>query len=279
MIKETVLITGGTSGVGKATVLKLAELSYKIVLLARSEEKASKTIKEIKLKTPDAELDFILGDLSSLSSIKKAAAAFKEKYSSLNILINNAGGVFSKKEFTEDGLEWGFQVNHLGHFLLTNLLIESLLTAGNAKVINLSSEAHRMGNIDFNNLNCEKKFSTWKQYGTTKLMNLLFSKSLANNFPGLSAYAVHPGVVRTGFGANNSGILGWFNKMPFLITPEQGAETTVFLCTTNAAKLTNGGYYKKSKLAYAAVQSQDIDIQEGLWAASLKILKEKGFIA
>lgn len=280
MNNKTVLITGATSGVGKATAIALAKLGLKIVILARNKQKADKTLLEILNAVPGAELEILEGDLASLKSIKKAAEVFVSKYDKLDILINNAGGVFSKKEITEDGFEWGFQVNHLGHFLLTYLLLDKLKAAGNSRIINLSSEAHRMGSIDFTNLNCERKFSGWRQYGATKLMNLIFAKSIANKFgeSGLMAFSVHPGVVRTGFGANNSGLLSFFNKMPFLITPEKGAETSVFLATADATKLVNGGYYKKSAIAYAGVESQDFEVQTELWDVSEKMLKEKNLI-
>jgi retinol dehydrogenase 12 len=277
---KVIVITGGTSGVGKATVEKLSSFGSHVILIARNISKAQKVVEEIKKNFSDAKIDVIEGDLSSLQSISKAAEHIKSRYANVDVLINNAGGVFSKKEMTEDGFEWAFQINHLAHFLLTNLLLESLLKSEEPRVINLSSEAHRIGSINFVNLNCEKKFRTWRQYGATKLMNILFAKGLANRFAdkGLSAFSVHPGVVKTEFGANNRGFLGYFNKMPFLITPEKGAETSIYLATQDIKKLNNGGYYKKSMISYSSLESQDIEVQNHLWEISVKLLHEKGFI-
>jgi NAD(P)-dependent dehydrogenase (short-subunit alcohol dehydrogenase family) len=277
---KIIVITGGTSGVGKATVVKLASFGSKVVILARNKNKAELVLKEIKKSIPDAQLDFVETNLSSLKSVAKAAEQILLKYKTIDVLINNAGGVFSEKEITEDGFETAFQVNHLSHFLLTQLLLPSLLSSPQSRVINLSSEAHRIGSIDFSNLNGEKKFSTWKQYGATKLMNVIHAKGLANRYSdkGLMAFSLHPGVVRTEFGSNNGGLLGYFNKMPFLITPEKGAETSIYLASQEAFKLQNGGYYKKSMIAYSSLQSQDLDIQEELWNVSMELLKSKGYL-
>ena len=280
MKTKTILITGGTSGVGKATVEKLASFGSHIILLVRNRAKAKSVIETITKNFVDARIDIIEGDLSSLKSISAAANEIKVKYPVIDVLINNAGGVFSKKEMTEDGFEWAYQVNYLSHFLLTNLIIENLLKSEDPRVINISSEAHRIGSINFDNLNCEVKFGAWKQYGTTKLMNILFSKGLTNRFSsmGLYSFALHPGVVKTEFGANNKSFLRYFNKMPFLISAEKGAETSVYLATQDIKKLNNGGYYKKSVISYSSLDSQDIEVQQQLWDVSLKQLEEKGFI-
>ncbi len=280
MKTKTILITGGTSGVGKATVEKLASFGSHIILLVRNRAKAKSVIETITKNFVDARIDIIEGDLSSLKSISAAANEIKVKYPVIDVLINNAGGVFSKKEMTEDGFEWAYQVNYLSHFLLTNLIIENLLKSEDPRVINISSEAHRIGSINFDNLNCEVKFGAWKQYGTTKLINILFSKGLTNRFSsmGLYSFALHPGVVKTEFGANNKSFLRYFNKMPFLISAEKGAETSVYLATQDIKKLNNGGYYKKSVISYSSLDSQDIEVQQQLWDVSLKQLEEKGFI-
>lgn len=277
MKTKTVLITGATSGVGFATAKALAQKGFTTVLLARNEEKVNKTVALLKKIAPNATIDFVLGDLSDLESIKVAAKDFKERYQELDVLVNNAGGIFDSYQKTKDGFEWGFQVNHLGHYYLTNLLKKELLNASEPRVINLSSEAHKMGKFDIENLNCEKKFSGWAQYGSTKLMNILFTKGLVKNFENINAYAVHPGVVKTGFGSNNGGLLKYFSWMPFLITPEQGAETSVHLATAAISELKNGYYYKKSKPAAIAKNGMDNNFRDQLWDASKKLLKSKGF--
>lgn len=247
MKSKIVVLTGGTSGIGKATVEKLVTFGSTVVLLARDKTKAELVRKEILNTFPDGKIDIFEGDLENLKSIKDAAQAIKARYPFIDILINNAGGVFSEFKKTNDGFEQGFQINHLAHFLLTQILLENLLKSDDPRVINLSSEAHRMGKFTLGNLNAEKKFSAWKQYGAGKLMNILFAKALANKFgeQGLMAFSLHPGVVKSGFGANNTGFLKYFNKMPFLITPEKGAETSIYLATQDKGKLNNGGYYKR----------------------------------
>ncbi len=276
MKNKIALLTGGTSGIGKATLEKLISFGTTVILLVRNPGKANLLKVEVLKNYPNGTIEIFEGDLVSLKSIKSAAEAIKAKYTGIDILINNAGGVFSEFEQTKDGFEMGFQVNHLAHFLLTNLLLDNLLRSKEPRVINLSSEAHRIGKLDMGNLNAEKKFGTWKQYGATKLMNILFTKALANKYAskGLSAFSVHPGVVKSSFGANNGGVLKYFNKMPFLISPEKGAETSIYLATQDISKLKNGAYYKRSQIAYSSLESQDIDAQNKLWDISEKYLRD-----
>ena len=276
MNNKIAIITGGTSGIGKATAEKLVTFGTTVVFLARDVQKAELVKRDILKTFPNGRIDIFEGDLKDLKSIKTAGEALKAKYPIIDILINNAGGVFSEFERTVDGFEVGFQVNHLGHFLLTQILLENLLKSPDSRIINLSSEAHRIGKFSVSNLNAEKKFSTWKQYGAAKLMNILFTKALANKNgeQGLMSFAVHPGVVKSGFGANNSGFLKYFNKMPFLITPEKGAETSIYLATQSKEKLSNGGYYKRCQISYSSLESQDVVSQNQLWDISMKMIKD-----
>ena len=276
MNNKIAIITGGTSGIGKATAEKLVTFGTTVVFLARDVQKAELVKRDILKTFPNGRIDIFEGDLKDLKSIKTAGEALKAKYPIIDILINNAGGVFSEFERTVDGFEVGFQVNHLGHFLLTQILLENLLKSPDSRIINLSSEAHRIGKFSVSNLNAEKKFSTWKQYGAAKLMNILFTKALANKYgeQGLMSFAVHPGVVKSGFGANNSGFLKYFNKMPFLITPEKGAETSIYLATQSKEKLSNGGYYKRCQISYSSLESQDVVSQNQLWDISMKMIKD-----
>jgi NAD(P)-dependent dehydrogenase (short-subunit alcohol dehydrogenase family) len=277
---KTILITGASSGVGLATTKILAAKGHKIIMICRNVEKGLDIVENLQKEHPDYDLDVIGMDLEDLQSIVSGTKYIIAKYEALDVIINNAGGIFSEREITMNGFEKAFQVNHLGHFLLTVRLLPLLLESAESRVINLSSEYHRRGKIDIDNLNGEKKFGGWMQYGNTKLMNIVFAKALANKYQskGLNAFSVHPGVVRTGFGSNNTGLLGLFNKMPFLITPEKGAETSVFLATEDIKNLKNGGYYKSAKLASADLQAHDTDNQEKLWAKSEAMLKAKAFL-
>lgn len=275
-----VLITGGTSGIGEATATALAKQGFYITLMARNIEKAQSYVSRIKERSNNNNISILKGDLASLSSIENAAAEYTNQIGKLDILINNAGGIFNQYEKTTDDLEWGFQVNYLSHFLLTNRLLPLLRQSSDARIIHLSSEAHRIGKIDFANLNCEKSFGGWRQYGATKLMNILFSNELHHRFntEGIASFSLHPGVVRTNFGKNNSGILQFFSLMPFIKTPEEGASTSIFLATqpTTIRKF-SGNYLKDSKLAIPIKTATDKVVQQQLWEASVRILKEKGF--
>ncbi len=273
---KTIIITGATSGIGRATAKKLSEQGNEIILIARDLNKGQTVAKEIQSV---GKIQVFVGDLASLKSIHNVSNEILDAGITPDILINNAGGIFNNKIFTEDGFEWGFQINHLAHFYLTKRLLPEILKKPEAKIINLSSEAHKFGKIDFENLNGEKSFSGMRQYGATKLMNLLFTKSLHEKLKvsGINSYAVHPGVVRTGFGSNNTGILALFNKMPFILTPDKGAETSIFLATEKVEKLESGAYYKKSKVTPTTGQSLDLKIAEQLWNISEELLEAKGF--
>ncbi len=270
---QTVLITGGTSGIGKATVAALLRQNFKIILIARNKTKALEVVSELKGAN---NIEILAADLASLKSIKLLVEQLKSLQQFPDIIINNAGGIFSQQNFTEDNFEWGFQVNHLAHFYLNASLLPYLKEG--SRIINLSSEAHKIGSIDFQNLNTEKRFNTWQQYGATKLMNLLFTKALHHKFAqkGIYSFAVHPGVVRSSFGANNGGLLRFFNKMPFIISPEKGAETTAFLATNNLENLRSGEYYKKSKIAKSSKESLNLSLALKLWDISIAMLNEKG---
>lgn len=276
---KTVIITGGTSGVGKATVEALVAKGMKVTLLARNMEKAQKVILQIKAKHIEAKVSFLEADLNDLQSVNDAAEKYLAENDALDIIINNAGGIFNDYEKTKDGFEWAFQINHLSHYLLTRKLMPLLLKSKDPKVISLSSEAHQMGKYEPDNLNGQKKFGGWRQYGATKLMNVLFTKSLKDHFEekGLNAYAVHPGVVKTGFGSNNSGLLKYFSWMPFLISPEEGAATSIHLASTPANELKNGYYYKKSKPANVSKAAISKENRSDLWQQSEELLRQKGF--
>lgn len=280
MKDKIALITGATSGIGLSTAAKLVSFGTELILLVRNKQKAEKVKSEISVGYPNAKIDLIEADLSSLKSVKKASEQILAKYPKIDILINNAGGIYEKYEQTEDGLGLGFQVNHLSHFLLTQKLLPVLLKSGNPRVINVSSEAHKMGNLDWNNLMGQNKFSAWKQYGAEKLMNILFAKELSKRYAdqGLMSFALHPGVVKTSFASNNSGWLKFFNKLPFIITPDKGAETSIYCATQESNKLVSGAYYKKSSKSEHAKNAANTEAALKLWEESEILLKEKGLL-
>jgi NAD(P)-dependent dehydrogenase (short-subunit alcohol dehydrogenase family) len=270
-------ITGPTSGIGEVAFSKLTPYFNEIFLLARNESKVDKLIQSLS-SSDQKKVRFIYCDLADMDSVVIAAKSILEKTTSLDVLINNAGGIFQNKEVTKDGFEMGLSTNHLGHFLLTRHLMPILLNSKGPKVINVSSEAHRAAKVDFDDLNYEKKkFSSFVSYANVKLFNILFTKSLADKYgeKGLNAYALHPGVVKTNFGKETSGIFGFFWKLaaPFMITAEEGAKTTIFLAKTKIDSLKNGYYFKKSKPTKPSSEANSKKMRDRLWKESEALLK------
>lgn len=269
-------ITGPTSGIGEVAFSKLTPYFNEVFLLARNESKANKLIQS--LSSPDQKkVRFIYCDLADMDSVVAAAKSILDKTSTLDVLINNAGGIFQNKEVTKDGFEMGLSTNHLGHFLLTHHLMPVLLNSNGAKVINVSSEGHRAAKVDFDDLNYEKKkFSSFVSYANVKLFNILFTKSLADKYgeKGLNAYALHPGVVKTNFGKETSGVFGIFWKLasPFMITAEEGAKTTIYLAKTKIDSLKNGYYFKKSKPLKPSSEANSKKMRDRLWEESEKMI-------
>jgi NAD(P)-dependent dehydrogenase (short-subunit alcohol dehydrogenase family) len=274
---KTILITGPTSGIGKATAFMLAAQGHHLVLLARDEKKVSLLKYEILLDYPQTKIDIVLIDLASLASVIKAAEEIKTKFPKIDVLLNNAGGIVNEKQTTVDGYEYTFAMNHLGHFALTNALIEQLKANTEARVINVSSEAHKMGKLDFSDLMFDKaEYSAAKAYGNAKLCNIYFTNELADRLKGtgITVNALHPGVVNTGFGNDLTGF--WKGVLafirPFMRTPEKGAETSVYLATSDEVKGKTAGYYKDKKLAKTTELAQDRTIGKKLWDVSEQLL-------
>jgi NAD(P)-dependent dehydrogenase (short-subunit alcohol dehydrogenase family) len=277
---KTILITGATDGIGKATALKLATFGSTIVMLSRNLEKSKAVENAAKVNFPQAKFDHILCDLADLKSVKTAAAEVLLKYPKIDVLINNAGGIFNTKSLSKDGFEMGLQVNHLAHFLLIKLLLPRILEyKENPRIINVASELHKFDKLDIKDLNLDHKFSGWTQYANTKLLNILSSKYLSQTFgvQGLQSYSLHPGVVRTSFGTNNTGIWSVFNKLPFMMTAEDASKTPVYLASQAVEKLSNGAYYKKSALASSSQKSYDAKLAIDAWQASNQLLEKAGF--
>ncbi|WP_114751238.1 SDR family oxidoreductase [Pleomorphovibrio marinus] len=269
-------ITGPTSGIGTETVKALHTKFEKIFLLARNEGKCQELIESLSLKGAKEKFEFIHLDLANLSSVHQAAEYLLEKKLPIHVLINNAGGIFPEKLKTKDGLEMTFSVNHLGHFLLTNKILPLLEKAQGARVINVSSEAHKAAKPDFEDLQVTKSYSSFPVYANAKLFNILFTKSLAERYADkhITSYALHPGVVKTNFGNDFSGIFKWLIKLaqPFMISAEKGAETSVFLSLAEGVEKKSGGYFKKSKESKPSQIANSRKYRETLWEKSNEII-------
>ncbi|MBE9583420.1 SDR family oxidoreductase [Mucilaginibacter sp. JRF] len=277
MAAITTIITGATSGIGKETALALAKKGHGLYLLVRDVVQGDELVRQLTEQTGNKEIFCVKCDLADLHSIYTAAEKLKSKLFAINVLINNAGGMFPQRELSKDGFEMTFSVNHLGHFALFQHLLP-LLEKGQARVISLSSEAHRIGKPAFNDINCEAAYSPMKVYGTAKLYNIYFTKSIAEKYKdkGITAFAVHPGVVNTSFGTGTKGIAGFLLSLarPFMISAEQGAETSVYLATQNTLHAKSGLYFKKCKPAKVSSIANDAAAREKLWQLSLQLLAQ-----
>ncbi|PRY90961.1 SDR family NAD(P)-dependent oxidoreductase [Mongoliibacter ruber] len=271
-------ITGPTSGIGAVTFRKLTPHFEKVLLLARNPDKAKEMISGLPMEQ-QAKAEYVHVDLASMDSIIQSIKTIQSKVSHIDVLINNAGGIFHEKSVTEDGFELTLSANHLGHFLLTNKLMPWLLKSPNPKVINVSSEAHKAAKVNFDDLSYHKsKYSAFTAYANVKLFNILFSKSLAEKYEaqGLQAFSLHPGVVKTNFASEAGGIfkLLWIFAKPFMITAEQGAQTSIFLGKNEISAAQNGSYFKNSKPAKTSSSANSKSMREKLWYNSERLLEK-----
>lgn len=269
---KTALITGATSGIGKVTAKHLAGLGMHLILPVRNMQKGEQTVNEITQATGNTHIRLVPCNLESLDSIRQCAQVIKNDYAVLDILINNAGVWFSKKELTADGFEKNIGINHLAPFLLTNLLLELLRKSESARIVNVSSEAHRFANMNFDDLLSEKDFNSFKAYGRSKLANILFTKKLSSMLAadGITVNCLHPGVVATNLFDKMGGFMKGIFQM-FMITPEKGAQTTIHLATSDDVKGVSATYFKKSKPATSSPQSNNPEAAEKLWQLSVEL--------
>lgn len=275
------VITGATSGIGVETVKALAPSCKTIFLLVRNIDRAEELVAQWAEEGHTCSFHVILCDLSELKTVVAATEQVKALCPRLDVLINNAGGIFKDRQTTKDNLEWAFSINHLGHFLLTKRLMPLLLASKTARIINVSSDAHKVAQPDMADLQSTKAYNPLKVYANVKLFNILFTRSLAERYgsQGVFAFALHPGVVRTNFGSGFTGVvrLGMKIVKPFMISPEKGAATSVFLAQDPSVLQFNGGYFKKKKLSKTSTVATSVDLRNQLWEESEKLLRSKGF--
>jgi len=266
------LITGATSGIGFAATKELARRQAKITLIGRNRDKCSDTVSRIIEYTGNPNVYYILADLSILSEVRQAANQFLKKNRKLDVLINNAGVSLGKYQETAEGIEKTFAVNHLSHFLLTNMLLETIKNSAPSRIINVSSELHRRAQINFDDLYMKNNYRGMKAYGNSKLMNILFTYELSRRLKGTKVVvnAMHPGLVRTNLG-KNSGIVSkviWSFITLFAKSAEEGAKTIIYLTTEPRIENTTGKYYSNEKEVNSSTLSYDKKISERLWMIS-----------
>lgn len=276
---KTVLITGGTAGIGKVTATTLAQQNYHVVIVGRNAEKTAAVVEEIKTNTNNPNIEYLLGDLSIMEDARKIGREFNEKFEHLHILINNAGGVYQKRELTDEGYEKTFATNHLSHFILTNLLLDKIKKSAPARIINVSSMSHYQGRWNPEDIHLEKKYFVMWAYSNSKLYNVLFTKYLAELLKndGVTVNALHPGVVKTKIGGKNTqwwGAAAW-NLLTFFkgISEEEGAKTSLYLATSPEVENITGKYFDKCKEKEPSAIANDRKAAEELWKLSLQIGK------
>ena len=271
------LVTGATNGIGKATAQALAQMGATVVMVGRDAEKAAQVTAEIRAASDNQNVDWLLADLSSQQDVRRLAGEFMSKYPHLHVLINNAGGTFTTRQLSVDGIEMTFALNHLAYFLLTNLLLDTLIASAPARIINVSSDAHSGGKIDFENLQGERSYSGFGPYGNSKLANIMLTTDLARRLEGtgVTVNALHPGLVNTGFGKNNPGLLMKIMGavMPLVArSPEKGARTSIYLASSPAVKSISGKYFVDCKVTQPASQADDSVVAYKLWNVSAELV-------
>src|ERR671921_1260601 len=250
MGEKVCLITGATSGIGKATAMGLANMGASVVMVGRDEGKGEAVMAEIKEKSTNTSVDLMLADLSSQEEIRRLAVEFKEAYPRLDVLVNNAGLFRSERITTADGLETTFAVNHLACFLLTNRLLDVLEASAPSRIVNVSSGEQRNATIDFDDLQGEKGYRGAKAYSQSKLAAVLFTYELARRLEGtgVTANCLHPGAgIRTNFGSGVPGAFGFMVRAlrPLMKSPEKGAETSIYLASSQEVQALSGRYFVK----------------------------------
>lgn len=267
------IITGANSGIGKATAISLAKLNATVIMLCREKGTGEIAHKKIISETGNRDVDLLICDLSSQEQIRKFVDEFKQKYHKLHILINNAGIMASKRKISPEGFEMNFAVNFLAPFLLTNLLLDYLKKSVPSRIINVSSAAHRMGKLDFDDLQYKnRKYSLHKVYGASKLALMLFSYELSRRLEGtgVTVNTLHPGVVNTNLGREMSKFSQGFGKL-FFKSPEKGAETSIYLATSPDVEGITGKYYIKKQQKESSNDSYNEGLATRLWDISSKM--------
>jgi NAD(P)-dependent dehydrogenase (short-subunit alcohol dehydrogenase family) len=272
---KTCLITGATSGIGRVTAVELAKMGAELFLTYRDKARADETVAEIRSRTGNENVHLLEVDLGSQQQIRRAAAEFLATGKLLHVLVNNAGLGNTSRMVTEDGIEMVFAVNHLAYFLLTMLLPERIKQSAPARIVNVASEAHRFGTINFDDLGGERRYRTLGAYGQSKLANILFTYELARRLArtGVTVNCLHPGGIASGLWTNNGPVARFVMKAGrlFLKTPEQGAQTTIYLATSPSVEGIGGKYFSNCKEKTSNKESYDLGVARRLWDVSTQM--------
>ncbi len=272
---RTVLITGGTSGIGEAAAKKLAGMGATTLIVGRNARKCGAVVRKIRRQSANAATDALVCDLESQSEIRRLAASVKNQYGPIDVLINNAGAMFSRRELTIDGYERTFALNHLAYFLLTMLLLDRVLASPSGRIVNVSSHAHEPVQMDFENLQGERRYDRLEAYRHSKLANLLFTYELARRIQGtnVTVNALTPGNVITNLGSDKGWLRTrvrnvWHRLSGKMLSPQEGARTIVYLASSPEVQGVSGKYFRKQVAVASNAASYDADSAGRLWTIS-----------
>jgi NAD(P)-dependent dehydrogenase (short-subunit alcohol dehydrogenase family) len=269
------MVTGATAGIGMSTAEALAGMSATMVVVGRNREKCESVVARFKRDTGNQEVSYLLADLSSQDQIRSLASEFLEKYSRLDVLVNNAGGIFLLRRKSEDGIEMTFALNHLNYFLLTNLLLDRIKASAPSRIIMVSSNSHRGKHLDFDNLEGKGLENPMTAYGRTKLCNVLFTYELARRLAdtGVTVNALHPGFVSTDIAKNNGWLVRLFQPlvMRSALPMEVGAQTSIYLASSLEVEGVTGKYFARKKAIESDPASNDETAAKRLWQVSAEM--------
>ena len=272
---KTVVITGATSGIGQVAAARLAAMGARLVLVARDKVRGEAEMASLRAISPGIHHSIHYADLSRLADVKRVAAEIAAAEPRIDVLINNAGALFAKRQVTVDGMELTFATNHMSYFVLTHGLRDRLRASAPARVVNVASDAHKGEKLDFNDLQSANSYRGLHVYRRSKLCNILFTRELARRWEGtgVTASSLHPGFVSTRFGDQSGGILSFLVRAAktFAISPEKGAETIVYLASLDKVGNANGLYYYKCRPATPTKEAHDNDAARRLWQESEKL--------
>ena len=271
------LVTGATSGIGEATALELARMGAAVAVAGRNPEKCMATVGRIRRETGNLDVEYLLADLSSQAETRALAAEFLKRHRRLNVLVNNAGSAFLRRRSSVDGIEMTLALNHLSYFLLTDLLLDTLKSSAPARIVNVSSNAHKGSPVDLDDLQLEHGYSILKAYNRSKFANVLFTYELARRLDGtgVTANALHPGLVYTNIARRNGKLIEWgwklYARRRGVLTPEQGASSSVYMAASPDLEGVTGVYFVKTARAPSDPSTYDEAMARKLWQASAQL--------
>ncbi|MCW4050328.1 MAG: SDR family oxidoreductase [Candidatus Bathyarchaeota archaeon] len=277
MKNKICIVTGSNSGIGKETALALADMDATVVMVVRNKQKGELAQREIEAATGNDKIDLMLCDVSSMKNVREFTANYREKYDKLHVLVNNAGAVFSKRQESEEGYEMSIATNYLGMFMLTHKLIPLLKASAPSRIINLSSGMSKTGNIDFEDLQTTRNYSSMKVYANTKLMVTTYTYALAEKLKGtgVTANVAEPGFVATNLGANTGSLrdkIAFMIVRPMQVSAKKGAETSVWVATAPELEEVSGKTFAKKKEVKSADVSYDQEVQRCLCEETMTLL-------